>query len=68
MYKRHDFGIRILFERVFKFLRVAGLAPLVFDDHGDTTGAFDVFHHAAAKHAILHHHDLVARLDHVDET
>ncbi len=62
-----DLRVAVRFERVFQFLRIDGLTPLVLYDHCNAPRALDVLDHAAAEHAVAADDDLVARRHHVDE-
>ena len=63
----HQLGVAVLLERILELLRIARLAPLVFDHDGGAANALHVLDHAATEHAIAHHDDFLARFDHVDK-
>ncbi len=62
-----NFRIGIGLEGIAHFLRIDRLAPGIVDDHRHAAGAFDVFQHAPAEHAVAAHDHLVARFDQIDE-
>ena len=68
MHEGEDLCIRIRLEGVAHLVRIDRRAPGVVDDHRHAAGAFDVFQHTAAEHAVAADDHLVAWLHQVDET
>ena len=64
----NNLRIRILFQRVFHFLRINRRSPLVFHDDRYAAAALHVLDHAPAKYTIAAHNHLIPRADHIDET
>nr|WP_287719222.1 hypothetical protein [Nitrosomonas sp.] len=68
MYECDNFGVRILFQHVFHFLRVDRIAPFILHHQWNPATALNIFNHPPAKDAISAHDNLVSGHDHIDET